>query len=486
MPARTRKLRISVAPELVEKLASGLALSVIGSSGLAEPLGRLYILARSEAGPAGKLALAAALTPGGSRAALALAPLGLGRLAGVLKPPAELLERFPGRLVRSGIVFQDAAGHDRFAVTPGTFNQLVVAAGRWPVLVPLVQAAAPARQFQDAAGLAAELRAFCTLLTAVLEAVYARQGLAAPPLAIRLMETGLKVDRAVSGLRQVGRTAASVARVAGQSPRVGTRQREQLEPQLSFADVGGLESAKSELAAVSLALREPGRYKQWGARGPRGVLLHGPPGTGKTLLARCLARESGAAFVHVRVTDVVSKWYGESEQRLQQAFDQARRDAPAVLFFDEIDALARDREGAHEVTHRLVSTMLENMDGLEPTVGVVVVAATNRPQAVDPALTRPGRFDRLVEVPLPDPAARRAILEVRMRRAAEEAGRPLFDDFGESDWAALAAATERFSGAELEETVRRALEARVRAGAADGRLDSADLLREAAGVKPAW
>ena len=172
MAPRTRKPRITVAPELIEKLATGLGLSVIGSTGLAEPLGRLYVLARSEAGPAGKLALAASLMPGGTRAALALAPLGLGRLAGVLQPPTELLDRFPGRIARGGLIFQDDAGRDRFAVTQGTFNQLVVACGSWPLLVPLVQSSAPARPFDDATELEAEIRAFCALLTAVLEAVY--------------------------------------------------------------------------------------------------------------------------------------------------------------------------------------------------------------------------------------------------------------------------------------------------------------------------
>ena len=196
---------------------------------------------------------------------------------------------------------------------------------------------------------------------------------------------------------------------------------------MAFEDVGGQDEAKSQLEAICLALQNPGAYKEWGARPPRGALLFGPPGTGKTLLARCVARESGARFIHVRVTDVTSKWYGEAERKLQEAFDWARKDAPAVLFFDEIDALARPRDDAHEATHRLVSTFLENMDGLQKADGVVVLAATNRPESVDAALTRPGRFDRLVEVPLPDRDGRRQIFEVHIRRAQRRARRPVFE-----------------------------------------------------------
>ncbi|HXM56927.1 MAG TPA: ATP-binding protein, partial [Candidatus Dormibacteraeota bacterium] len=166
----------------------------------------------------------------------------------------------------------------------------------------------------------------------------------------------------------------------------------------------------------------------------------------------------------------------------QRVFDRARAEAPAVVFFDEIDALARDRDVAHEATHRMVSTFLENMDGLREAEGVIVLAATNRPESVDEALLRPGRFDRLVEVPLPDRAGRRAIFAVHMIRAERKARRELFGNPDDAQWEALLDATEGFSGADVAETVRRALEAKVRSGATGGRIETAEMLTVAAGV----
>jgi transitional endoplasmic reticulum ATPase len=216
------------------------------------------------------------------------------------------------------------------------------------------------------------------------------------------------------------------------------------------------------------------------------VLLYGPPGTGKTLLARCLAQEAAARFLHVRATDVTSKWYGEAERRVQDVFDRARRQAPAVIFFDEIDAIARMREDSHEATHRVVSTLLENMDGLEEAQGVMVIAATNRPEAVDPAIVRPGRFDRLVEVPLPDRAGRRAIFRVHLGKPERQAGRELFESLDETGWDRLLDETEGFSGADIAEVVRRALEDKVRSGAREGQITLAELLDQARGILPKW
>jgi transitional endoplasmic reticulum ATPase len=201
------------------------------------------------------------------------------------------------------------------------------------------------------------------------------------------------------------------------------------------------------------------------------------------MLARALARESGARFIHVRATDIVSKWYGEAERKLQQAFDWARSDRPAVMFFDELDAIARSRDDAHEATHRMVSTFLENLDGLEGIEGVIVLAATNRPEAVDEALTRPGRFDRLVEVPLPSAAGRRAIFEIHMSRAERKARRQLFEEPAEADWQALTVATAGFSGADIGECVRRVLEARVRSGGTSGMIPAVELIGSAEGVR---
>ena len=257
-------------------------------------------------------------------------------------------------------------------------------------------------------------------------------------------------------------------------------QRASQVPTASFSDVGGLNEAKRELESVCLALSQPEVYQRWGTRPPKGVLLYGPPGTGKTLLARCVAGQARAAFFHIRAVDVASMWYGQAERRLQDAFDRARKQTPAVVFLDEVDALTPPRETSHEASHRVVSTLLENVDGLRPLEGVVVLAATNTPQSVDPALLRPGRLDRLIEVPLPEPEARTQILIVHMRRAERRAGRRLFES---SDWRRLTRATDGMSGAELEETVRRALEVRVRRGAGDdGNLITEAELVEAAGA----
>jgi transitional endoplasmic reticulum ATPase len=158
-----------------------------------------------------------------------------------------------------------------------------------------------------------------------------------------------------------------------------------------------------------------------------------------------------------------------------------------VLFFDEIDALGRTRDDSHEATHRLVSTFLQNMDGLEPLQGVFVVAATNRPEAIDDALTRAGRFDRLVEVPLPSAVGRRSIFEVHMRRAEQGAGRRLFEPIDEGGWERLMAASEGYSGADIAEAVRRALESKVRSGAReDSLINQEDLLIQAVSVARPW
>lgn len=282
----------------------------------------------------------------------------------------------------------------------------------------------------------------------------------------------LKAARDVDVREVLDRVTEGVNRVLpGPDGPAGVRKATHI-PAASFNDVGGLAEAKAELESVCLALSNPDAYRRWGARPPKGVLLYGPPGTGKTMLARCVAGQAQAAFFHIRAVDVASMWYGQAERRVQDAFDRARRAAPAVVFLDEVDALTPPRETAHEASHRVVSTLLENLDGLRPLEGVVVLAATNTPQSVDAALLRPGRLDRLIEVPLPDDAARIQILNVHMRRAERRAGRTLF---ARGDLRQLARATAGMSGAELEETVRRALEARVRLA---DRGDQASLITE--------
>jgi AAA+ superfamily predicted ATPase len=471
-------------PLLADRLARGLSLSVLGQLALPEPLSRLLVLGRSDAPPDGRMALAAALVPTAAGGTAVLSPLGLGRHSGATRIPAELSGRFQTRPARGGGFFVlDPDGGERFLVAPGLMRHITVTCGLWPVLRQLVGPRAAARPAGDPAAVADDLQRFCQLVQAVVEAIYVAQDLSVPALDLTLRATGASVQNALGGLRRLTSTLARLpnGRAPGQvfDP---TTDREPGDEPTTFADIGGQDAARAELETICLAVNRPDAFRAWGARPPRGVLLYGPPGTGKTLLARALAHEAGARFLHVRATDVVSKWYGEAEQRVQRAFDRARAEAPVVIFFDEIDALARDRDMAHEATHRMVSTFLENMDGLREAEGVIVLAATNRPEAVDEALLRPGRFDRLVEVPMPGREDRRAIFGVHMVRAERKALRPLFAEPDAEEWAALLDATDGFSGADVAETVRRALEAKVRSGATAGRIEAAELLAIAGGV----
>ncbi|MEB3805963.1 MAG: AAA family ATPase, partial [Desulfurococcales archaeon] len=193
-----------------------------------------------------------------------------------------------------------------------------------------------------------------------------------------------------------------------------------------------------------------------GIKPPRGILLFGPPGTGKTLLAKAVATESGANFIAVRGPEVLSKWVGESEKAVRRIFERARQVAPTVVFFDEIDAIAPARGFRHDtsgVTDRIVNQLLTELDGIVPLQNVVVIAATNRPDIIDPALLRPGRFDRLIYVPPPDKEARKQIFKVHTRKV------PLADDV---DLDKLAELTEGYTGADIEAVVREAVMIKLR------------------------
>jgi len=250
------------------------------------------------------------------------------------------------------------------------------------------------------------------------------------------------------------------------------------KPTTSFAEIGGQKEAKREVQGLAFALKNPELYKKWGTRPPKGVLLTGPPGTGKTLLVRALAAEAEARMFHIEVSDIVSKWYGEAEQLMKMVFEEASRNKEkTILFFDELDAIAPYRTGAHEATARIVSTLLENLSGLEDNPDVLFVAATNRPEAIDSALLRPGRIDRIVEVPLPDEEGRKEIFEIHKKKAEAIAERNLF---AELDMEKIVSKTDRFSGADIEELIRRTLEERVRRegmGEEPGLVTTEDVLR---------
>jgi transitional endoplasmic reticulum ATPase len=222
-------------------------------------------------------------------------------------------------------------------------------------------------------------------------------------------------------------------------------------PNVGWDDVGGLDEAKRELRdGVELPLRHPDSFERLGIRPAKGFLLFGPPGTGKTMLAKAVAREAEANFIATKSSDLLSKWYGESERQVTRLFQRARQVAPTVIFIDEIDAMAPTRGGGlgePAVTERVVNTLLAEMDGLEELRGVVVIAASNRPALLDPALLRPGRFDDLIYVPVPERDGRLHILKIHTRDM------PLGEDV---DLDSIAGRTEGYTGADLEDIVRRA------------------------------
>ena len=230
-------------------------------------------------------------------------------------------------------------------------------------------------------------------------------------------------------------------------------------PVTRFTDVAGYSAVKTEISEVVDYLRDPGRYHRAGARGPRGVLMAGPPGTGKTLLARAVAGEAHVPFFSVSGSGFVEMFVGLGAARVRDLFEQARTRAPAIMFIDEIDALGTRRDSGgfagSDEREQTLNQLLAEMDGFEESGGVVVLAATNRPDALDPALRRPGRFDREVIVPLPDRAERSAIL------AAHARGKNLGPD---TDLDQVAAATPGFSGADLANLVNEAAVTAVRSG----------------------
>ncbi|MCY0868700.1 MAG: CDC48 family AAA ATPase [Desulfurococcus sp.] len=188
-------------------------------------------------------------------------------------------------------------------------------------------------------------------------------------------------------------------------------------PRVTWEDIGDLEEVKQKIREiVELPMKYPELFEHLGIEPPKGILLYGPPGTGKTLLAKALANEIGAFFVTINGPEIMSKFYGESEERLRKIFEEAQANAPAVIFIDEIDSIAPKREEVTgEVEKRVVAQLLTLMDGLKERGRVIVIGATNRPDALDPALRRPGRFDREIEIPMPDKRARREILAVHTR-----------------------------------------------------------------------
>jgi len=220
-------------------------------------------------------------------------------------------------------------------------------------------------------------------------------------------------------------------------------------PKVTYEDIGGLgDEVKRVREMIELPLRHPELFERLGVEAPKGVLLHGPPGTGKTLLAKAVAGETNANFVTIGGPEIMSKFYGESEERLRDIFKQAQENAPTIIFIDEIDSIAPKREEVTgETERRVVAQLLSLMDGLEPRGKVVVIGATNRPNALDPAIRRPGRFDREIEISPPNREGRLDILQIHTR------GMPLEDNVSLEDLADL---THGFVGADLSALTREA------------------------------
>jgi transitional endoplasmic reticulum ATPase len=220
-------------------------------------------------------------------------------------------------------------------------------------------------------------------------------------------------------------------------------------PTIHWDDIGGLEEVKQELKeAVEWPIKNPDIFKKLGIKPPKGILLYGPPGCGKTLLARGVATESEANFISIKGPEVFSKWVGESEKAIREVFRKARMAAPSVIFFDEMDSLVPRRGLGYAdtgVSERVISQLLTEMDGILALEDIVVIAATNRPDIVDPAVLRPGRFDRLIYVPEPDEKSRTQIFKIHTKSM------PLAKDFNLTE---LVTMTKNYSGADIEALCR--------------------------------
>jgi len=221
-------------------------------------------------------------------------------------------------------------------------------------------------------------------------------------------------------------------------------------PNIKWEDIGGLEKIKAELKeTVEWPIKHASSFERLGIKPPKGILIYGPPGTGKTLLAKAVANEAEANFISIKGPELISMWAGESEKGIRKIFEKARQASPTVVFFDEIDSIAgrRGNESGSKVTERMVNQLLSEMDGLEEMNDVVVIAATNRPDILDPALLRPGRFDRIVMAQIPDEKAREEIFKVHTGTM------PLSEDV---DIKTLAAETKGYTGSDIESICREA------------------------------
>jgi cell division protease FtsH len=270
---------------------------------------------------------------------------------------------------------------------------------------------------------------------------------------------GRRAQGQMAGIMSIGRSRAKVYTTE--------------KPKTTFADVAGYSGVKQEITEVVDFLKSPGKFREIGARIPKGVLLVGPPGTGKTLIARAVAGEAGVPFMSITGSDFMEMFVGVGAARVRDLFQSARKQAPCIIFVDEIDSIGRKRGaglgGGHDEREQTLNQMLSEMDGFETTEGVVMMAATNRPDILDPALLRPGRFDRQIVVPLPDLDERLPILRVHSK------DKRLADDV---DLAIIARGTPGMSGADLANLVNEAALFAVRRGKKDIHMEDFEAARD--------
>jgi len=270
---------------------------------------------------------------------------------------------------------------------------------------------------------------------------------------------GRRAQGQMAGIMSIGRSKAKVYTTE--------------KPKTTFADVAGYEGVKQEIREVVDFLKTPGKFRDIGARIPKGVLLVGPPGTGKTLIARAVAGEAGVPFMSITGSDFMEMFVGVGAARVRDLFQTARKQAPCIIFVDELDSIGRKRGagmgGGHDEREQTLNQMLSEMDGFESTEGVVMMAATNRPDILDPALLRPGRFDRQILVPLPDLDERLPILEVHAK------DKRMADDV---DLSVIARGTPGMSGADLANLVNEAALFAVRRGAKEVHMDDFESARD--------
>lgn len=272
------------------------------------------------------------------------------------------------------------------------------------------------------------LEIFELLINCGYEAGGGEQDLAIRPVPMR--EPDLKPQSLASESKTV---------TSGEHKRFEVIEREFLD--VDFSDIGGCDEAKKQLSLIDLGIRHPEIYEVYGAELPHGILLYGPPGTGKTMLAKASAKELDANFYSINGSDILSKWYGESEKNLRELFEKAKSSTPSVIFIDEIDALMPQRDTSHEVTVRIVSLLLQEMDGIRSSKGMIIMGATNRLNHIDPAFLRPGRFDLKLEIPLPDENALEEIYRIHLE------GRNTVKDI---DFSRLARLSNGLSGADVK------------------------------------